>query len=48
MQTELQSYKKGLESSLAAMQAEGEKKLADYQQNEATMSDLVKQDKIEN
>ena len=46
MQTELQSYAKGLESSLAAMQAEGEKKLADYQQNEATMSDLVKQDKI--
>ena len=46
MQTELQSYKKGLESSLAAMQAEGEKKLADYQQNEATMSDVVKQDKI--
>ena len=28
------------------MQAEGEKKLADYQQNEATMSDLVKQDKV--
>ena len=46
MQTKLQSYAKGLESSLAAMQAEGEKKLADYQQNEATMSDLVKQDKI--
>ena len=46
MQTELQSYAKGLESSLAAMQAEGEKKLADYQQNEATMSDLVKQDKV--
>ena len=46
MQTELQSYDKGLESSLAAMQAEGEKKLADYQQNEATMSDLVKQDKV--
>ena len=46
MQDELQSYAKGLESSLAAMQAEGEKKLADYQQNEATMSDLVKQDKV--
>ena len=46
MQEELQSYAKGLESSLAAMQAEGEKKLADYQQNEATMSDLVKQDKV--
>tara|TARA_B100002019_G_C21106082_1_gene516005 strand:- start:289 stop:789 length:501 start_codon:yes stop_codon:yes gene_type:complete len=46
MQEDLQSYAKGLESSLAAMQAEGEKKLADYQQNEATMSDLVKQDKI--
>ena len=47
MQTELQSYAKGLESSLAAMQAEGEKKLTDYQQNEASMSDLVKQDKVE-
>ncbi len=46
MQEELQSYAKGLESSLAAMQAEGEKKLADYQQNEATMSDLVRQDKV--
>lgn len=46
MQEELQSYAKGLESSLAAMQAEGEKKFADYQQNEATMSDLVKQDKV--
>jgi len=46
MQEELQSYAKGLESSLAAMQAEGEKKLSDYQQNEASMSDLVKQDKV--
>ena len=46
MQEELQSYAKGLESSLAAMQAEGEKKLTDYQQNEASMSDLVKQDKV--
>ena len=46
MQDELQSYAKGLESSLGAMQAEGEKKLADYQQNEATMSELIKQDKI--
>ena len=46
MQAQLQSYAKGLESSLAAMQAEGEKKLADYQQKEATMSDLIKQDKI--
>lgn len=46
MQDELQSYAKGLESSLSAMQAEGEKKLADYQQNEATMSELVKKDKI--
>ena len=46
MQEELQSYARGLESSLAAMQAEGEKKLTDYQQNEASMSDLVKQDKV--
>ena len=46
MQEKLQSYAKGLESSLAAMQSEGEKKLSDYQQNEATMSELVKQDKV--
>lgn len=46
MQTELESFAKGLESQLMAMQSEGETKLAEYQQNEATMSDLLKQDKV--
>tara|TARA_Y100001933_G_scaffold240840_1_gene266735 strand:- start:7 stop:507 length:501 start_codon:yes stop_codon:yes gene_type:complete len=46
MQTELQNYANGLESQLAAMQAEGEAKLTEFQQQEATMSDLVKQDKV--
>ncbi|MBC8464404.1 MAG: OmpH family outer membrane protein [Bacteroidetes bacterium] len=46
MQSELESFTKGLESQMMAMQAEGETKLAEYQQNEATMSDLVKQDKV--
>lgn len=46
MQTELESFAKGLESQLMAMQSEGETKLAEYQQNEAAMSDLVKQDKV--
>ena len=45
MQTELQNYANGLESQLAAMQAEGEAKLTEFQQQEATMSDLVKQDR---
>ena len=46
MQTDLQSYAKGLEGTLEAMQAEYEKKVTDYQQNEVTYTDLVKQDKI--
>ena len=46
MQTELQNYANGLESQLAAMQAEVEAKLTEFQQQEATMSDLVKQDKV--
>ena len=46
MQTELQSYAKGLEASLEAMQGEYEKKVSDYQKNETTYSDLIKQDKI--
>lgn len=46
MQTELQTYAKGLESQMTAMQAEGEAKLAEYQQNEASMSELVRQDKV--
>ncbi|MAN49683.1 MAG: hypothetical protein CMD04_02540 [Flavobacteriales bacterium] len=46
MQADLQSYAKGLEGTLEAMQAEYEKKVTDYQQNEVTYTDLVKQDKI--
>ena len=46
MQTELQTYAKGLEAQMTAMQAEGESKLAEFQQNEASYSELVKQDKI--
>ena len=46
MQSDLQSYAKGLEGTLEAMQAEYEKKVTDYQQNEVTYTDLVKQDKI--
>ena len=46
MQEELQSYAKGLESQLTAMQAEYEKKVVEYQQNETTYTDLIKEDKI--
>ena len=46
MQADLQSCAKGLEGTLEAMQAEYEKKVTDYQQNEVTYTDLVKQDKI--
>lgn len=46
MQEELQSYAKGLESQLTAMQAEYEKKVVEYQQNETTYSELVKEDKV--
>ena len=46
MQDELQTYAKGLESQLTAMQAEYEKKVVEYQQNETTYTDLIKEDKI--
>ena len=46
MQEELQTYAKGLESQLTAMQAEYEKKVVEYQQNETSYSDLVKEDKV--
>ncbi|MEE3036929.1 MAG: OmpH family outer membrane protein [Bacteroidota bacterium] len=46
MQEELQTYAKGLESQLSAMQAEYEKKVVEYQQNETTYSDLIKEDKV--
>ena len=46
MQEELQTYAKGLESQLTAMQAEYEKKIVEYQQNETTYTDIIKEDKI--
>ena len=46
MQEELQTYAKGLESQLTAMQAEYEKKVVEYQQNESSYTDIIKQDKI--
>ena len=46
MQEELQTYAKGLESQLTAMQAELENKAVEYQQNETTYTDIIKEDKI--
>jgi len=41
-----QEYAKGLESQLMSMQSLYQSQIQDYQDNEATYSDLVKQDKI--
>jgi len=41
-----QEYAKGLESQLMSMQSEYQSEIQDYQDNEDTYSDLVKQDKI--
>ena len=46
MQEELQTYAKGLESQLTAMQAEYEKKVVEYQQNETSYTEIIKEDKI--
>lgn len=46
MQEELQTYAKGLESQLTAMQVEYENKVVEYQQNETTYTDIIKEDKI--
>ena len=46
MQDELQTYAKGLESQLTAMQTEYEKKVVEYQQNETSYTDIIKEDKI--
>lgn len=46
MQEELQTYAKGLESQLSAMQAEYEKKVVEYQQNETSYTNVIKEDKI--
>ncbi|MEE2699890.1 MAG: OmpH family outer membrane protein [Bacteroidota bacterium] len=45
-ETELQTFAKSLESQLSAMQGEYQASVQDYQANEATFTDLVKQDKI--
>ena len=46
MQEELQTYAKGLESQLTAMQVEYENKVVEYQQNETTYTDIIKEEKI--
>ena len=43
---ELQTFANSLESQLGAMQSEYQASVQDYQSNEATYTDLVKQDKI--
>ena len=43
---ELQTFAKSLESQLVAMQSEYQASVTNYQNNESTYSDLVKQDKI--
>lgn len=46
MQEELQTLAKGLESQLTARQAEYEKKVVEYQQNETSYTEIIKEDKI--
>ncbi len=46
MQTELEDFGKNFESRLLDMRSEYERKATEYQQNETTFSDLVKEDKI--
>ena len=43
---EVQTFAKSLESQLQAMTAEYQQSVQDYQANEASYSDLVKQDKV--
>jgi len=43
---ELQTFANSLESQLSAMQSEYQASVQDYQNNEASYTDLVKQDKI--
>jgi len=40
-----ETYAKGLQNQLTTMQAEWENKLSDYQANQATMSNIIKQTK---
>ena len=45
-ESEVQNFAKSLESQLAAMTAEYQESVQDYQTNEASYTDLIKQDKI--
>ena len=45
-ETELSNFAKSLDAQLASMGAEYQQMVQDYQSNEATYTDLVKQDKI--
>ena len=45
-ETEVQEFAKSLESQLAAMTSEYQQSVENYQANESTYTDLVKQDKI--
>ena len=45
-ETEVQNFAKSLEAQLGSMTAEYQESLQEYQANEATYTDLVKQDKI--
>ena len=45
-EVEVQNFAKSLESQLAAMTAEYQEGVQDYQSNEANYTDLIKQDKI--
>lgn len=47
IQSELESYKVGLENQMKAMTSEYESKVAEYQANEGTWTDVVKQMKVE-
>ena len=44
-ETEVQNFAKSLEAQLGSMTAEYQQSLQEYQANEATYTDLVKQDK---
>ena len=45
-ETEVQNFAKSLETQLGSMTAEYQQSVQEYQSNEATYTDLVKQDKI--
>jgi outer membrane protein len=45
-ETEVQSFAKSLEAQLSSMTSEYQESIQEYQANEATFSELVKQDKV--